>query len=75
VISKLGLTSYLQIVTFDGNGPQAQGVLTFSLSSNPASKYAKDQTRAFSEKNLGPLPFTEAQIQADPQYQSQVIKA
>jgi acyl-homoserine-lactone acylase len=50
-------------------------VLTFSLSSNPASKYAKDQTRAFSEKNLRPLPITKAQIKADPQYQSQVIKA
>ncbi|WET07818.1 MULTISPECIES: bifunctional acylase PvdQ [unclassified Pseudomonas] len=67
-------SSYLQIVTFDDNGPRAQGVLTFSLSSNPTSKYAKDQTRAFSEKNLRPLPFTEAQIKADPQYQLQVIK-
>jgi len=67
-------SSYLQIVTFDDNGPRAQGVLTFSLSSNPTSKYAKDQTRAFSEKNLRPLPFTEAQIKADPQYQSKVIK-
>ncbi|WP_448125099.1 bifunctional acylase PvdQ [Pseudomonas veronii] len=67
-------SSYLQIVTFDANGPRAQGLLTFSLSSNPASKYAKDQTHAFSEKNLRALPFSEAQIKADPQYQSQVIK-
>ncbi|QHF45105.1 acylase [Pseudomonas sp. S35] len=67
-------SSYLQIVTFDDNGPQAQGVLAFSLSSNPMSKYAKDQTQAFSEKKLRPLPFTEAQIKADPQYQTQRIK-
>lgn len=67
-------TSYLQIVTFDDNGPQAQGLLAFSVSSNPASKYAKDQTQAFSEKKLRPLPFTEAQIKADPQYQSQRIR-
>ncbi|MFV3015434.1 penicillin acylase family protein, partial [Pseudomonas sp. KHB2.9] len=67
-------SSYLQIVTFDANGPRAQGLLTFSLSSNPASKYAKDQTHAFSEKNLHALPFSEAQIKADPQYHSQVIK-
>ena len=67
-------TSYLQIVTFDDHGPQALGVLAFSESSNPASGYSKDQTRAFSEKKLRPLPFTDAQIQADPQYQQQLIK-
>lgn len=67
-------SSYLQIVTFDDQGPRAQGVLTFSLSSNPASKYAKDQTQAFSEKKLRPLPFTDAQIKADPQYQTQRVK-
>jgi len=67
-------TSYLQIITFDDNGPQAMGVLAFSESSNPASQYSKDQTRAFSEKKLRPLPFTDAQIQADLQYQQQLIK-
>ncbi|WP_338480961.1 acylase [Pseudomonas trivialis] len=67
-------TSYLQIVTFDDKGPQALGVLAFSESSNPDSKYSKDQTQAFSEKKLRPLPFTDAQIHADPQYQTQHIK-
>ena len=67
-------SSYLQIVTFDDQGPHAQGLLAFSLSSNPASKYSKDQTQAFSEKKLRPLPFTEAQIKADPQYQQHLIK-
>jgi acyl-homoserine-lactone acylase len=67
-------SSYLQIVTFDDKGPQAVGVLAFSESSNPASPYAKDQTQAFSEKKLRPLPFTEAQIKADPHYQQQRIK-
>ena len=67
-------SSYLQIVTFDDKGPQAQGLLAFSLSSNPASHYSSDQTQAFSEKKLRPLPFTEAQIKADPQYQQQLIK-
>ncbi len=67
-------SSYLQIVTFDDKGPHAEGVLAFSQSSNPASPHAKDQTQAFSEKKLSPLPFTEAQITADPQYQVQRIK-
>nr|WP_242551604.1 acylase [Pseudomonas sp. Marseille-Q1929] len=67
-------SSYLQIVTFDDNGPQAQGLLAFSLSSDPASRHGKDQTQAFSEKKLRPLPFTDAQIKADPQYQQLQIK-
>ncbi len=66
-------SSYLQIVTFDDQGPQAEGLLAFSLSSDPASKYSKDQTQAFSEKKLSPLLFTEQQIKADPHYQLQVI--
>nr|WP_257604098.1 acylase [Pseudomonas tolaasii] len=67
-------SSYLQIVTFDDKGPQAIGVLAFSESSDPESKYSRDQTQAFSEKKLRPLQFTEAQIKADPQYSHQLIK-
>lgn len=67
-------TSYLQIVSFDDKGPNALGVLAFSESSNPASAYSKDQTQAFSEKKLRPLPFTEAQIKADPHYQIHTVK-
>ncbi|MDN4546300.1 acylase [Pseudomonas sp. C32] len=67
-------TSYLQVVTFDDNGPQAKGLLAFSLSSDPASKYARDQTLAFSQKQLSVLPFTEQQITSDPQYQVQSIR-
>lgn len=67
-------TSYLQIVTFDDKGPQAKGLLAFSLSSDPASKHASDQTQAFSRKQLSVLPFTEQQITSDPHYQVQTIR-
>ncbi|WP_223416234.1 MULTISPECIES: acylase [unclassified Pseudomonas] len=67
-------TSYLQVVTFDDKGPQAKGLLAFSLSSDPASKHANDQTLAFSKKQLSVLPFTEQQITSDPQYQAQTIR-
>ncbi|CAN7473691.1 acylase [Pseudomonas sp. GL-B-26] len=67
-------TSYLQVVTFDDKGPQAQGLLAFSLSSDPASQYSRDQTLAFSRKQLSVLPFTEQQITSDPQYQVQTIR-
>jgi acyl-homoserine-lactone acylase len=67
-------TSYLQVVTFDDKGPHAQGLLAFSLSSDPASKYSRDQTQAFSKKQWSVLPFTEQQIKADPQYQLQTVR-
>ena len=67
-------TSYLQVVSFDEKGAHAQGLLAFSLSSDPASKYSRDQTEAFSKKQWSVLPFTEQQIQADPQYQVQTIQ-
>lgn len=70
----IGGTSYLQVVSFDEKGPHAQGLLAFSLSSDPMSKYSRDQTEAFSKKQWSVLPFTEQQIQADPQYQVQTIK-
>ncbi|MFJ2710685.1 acylase [Pseudomonas sp. NPDC087346] len=67
-------TSYLQVVTFDDKGPHAQGLLAFSLSSDPESKYSRDQTEAFSKKQWSVLPFTEQQIKADPQYQLQTVR-
>ena len=68
-------TSYLQTVTFDEHGPHAQGVLAFSISSDPASPHSQDQTRAFSNKQWQTLPFTEEQIKADPNYQRVQIKS
>jgi len=66
-------TSYVQVVTFDGQGPHAQALLAFSESSDPASAHASDQTEAFSNKQWSVLPFTEQQIKADPAYRLQVI--
>lgn len=66
-------TSYLNVVSFDEQGPQAQGLLAFSLSSDPASAHFRDQTEAFARNQWRVLPFTEAQIRTDGQYQSQLI--
>ncbi|MCF8986991.1 acylase [Pseudomonas syringae] len=66
-------TSYLQVVSFDEQGPRAQGLLAFSESSNPQSAHSSDQTEAFSKKQWQALPFTEQQIKADPAYEVQVI--
>lgn len=66
-------TSYLQLVSFTDQGPQARGLLAFSQSSEAGSAHAHDQTKAFSAKQLAVIPFTEAQIKADPEYREYVI--
>ncbi|WP_026145412.1 acylase [Pseudomonas asplenii] len=66
-------TSYLQVVSFDEQGPRAVGLLAPSLSSDPASAHFRDQTEAFSQKAWSMLPFTEEQIRADKEYRLQVI--
>jgi acyl-homoserine-lactone acylase len=58
-------SSYIQSVTFDGEGPIAKAVLTYSQSTNPASPFFSDQTREFSNKTLHSFPYTEAEIAAD----------
>jgi len=57
-------SSYMQIVTFDAKGPVAEGVLSYSQSTDPASPHYADQTLLYSEKRWNPLPFTPAEIKA-----------
>lgn len=59
-------SSYIQLVSFNERGPQAQGVLSFSQASEPSSPHFADQTRRFSAQQWAPLPFTREQIGADP---------
>ncbi|WP_217190125.1 acylase [Pseudomonas shirazica] len=66
-------TSYLQLVSFTDQGPEARGLLAFSQSSEAASVHAGDQTKAFAAGQLAVIPFTEAQIKADPEYREVVI--
>ncbi len=62
-------SSYIQLVRFTADGPQARGLLAFSQSSDPRSAHFLDQTLLFSRQAWPALPFTERQIQADPQLQ------
>lgn len=70
--------SYMQFVTFDANGPVAEGMLTYSQSSHILSPNFADQTKAYSDIYLKggkwiKLPFSEADIKADPAYKSITI--
>ena len=60
--------SYMQFVTWDDNGPVAEGILSYGQSSNPAHANFSDQTRKYSAGEWVKLPYTEAQIKADPNY-------
>lgn len=47
------------------SGPVAQGVLTYSQATNPASPYFSNMTRLYSEGRWADLPYTAAQLAAD----------
>jgi acyl-homoserine-lactone acylase len=59
-------SSYIQVVTFDDQGPVADGILTYSQSTDPASPHYADQTWLHAGKGWNRLPFHAADIAADP---------
>jgi len=60
--------SYLQFVTWDEGGPIAEGMLSYGQSSNPESVHFNDLTKLYAAGKWVKLPYTEAQITADPEY-------
>jgi acyl-homoserine-lactone acylase len=66
-------TSYLQFVTFDDDGPIADGILAPDQATDPASPYSAVQTRAFAREQLYRLPFTDRAIAGDPGYVRRVL--
>jgi len=58
-------SSWMMTVSFTDDGPKAKGILTYSESSNVLSPSFSDQSELYSSaKQLRPLLFTEAEIQA-----------
>ena len=57
-------SSYIQVVTFDAAGPVAEGVLTYSQSTDPDSPHFADQTWLYSRKQWNRLPYAAADIRA-----------
>ena len=58
--------SYLHVVDLTPDGPAARGLLTYSQATEPASPWYGDQLTSYSDGTWLDLPFTEAQIAADP---------
>ncbi|MDX1587479.1 MAG: penicillin acylase family protein [Oleiphilaceae bacterium] len=58
--------SYIQTVTWDDNGdPVAEGFVTYSQSTDPASPYFQNMTEAYAEKQWIRFPFTRQQQARD----------
>lgn len=66
-------SSYVQLVTFDGQGPQATAVLAYSQSTDPTSPHYADQAARFTALDWIAQPFTDRQIETDPNYQTESI--
>jgi len=59
-------TSYIHLVSFGEDGPQARGLLVYGQSTDPRSPHYADQLPLYAAKQLPLLPFTPAAIAADP---------
>ena len=66
-------SSYIQAVTFDASGPVARGILTYSQSTDPTSAHFADQTALYATGRFAALPFSAAQIAADPNLKTSKI--
>jgi acyl-homoserine-lactone acylase len=68
-------SSYMQVVTFDAQGPVADGVLSYSQSTDPASPHYADQTWLYSKKDWNRLPFAPADIKAQETSREHIAEA
>lgn len=60
--------SFIQVISWDKDGNlDARGMLTYSQSQEPESDHYDDLTRLYSEGKWIRFPFSEAEIQADPE--------
>lgn len=71
-------SSYIQFVTFDSNGPVAEGITTYSQSVHSSSPHFSDMTQLYSDIFLKgskwvKLQFKEEDIKADPAYATMSI--
>jgi acyl-homoserine-lactone acylase len=67
-------TSYVQTVGFNDDGPVAQAMLVYGQSVDPSSPWYADQVSLYSQKKWPVLPFTDAEVRADPAYTVKILK-
>ena len=63
-----GGNSYIQVISWDEAGNlDPRAILTYSQSPEPDSPHYADMTRLYSQREWVRLPFSDAQINADPE--------
>ncbi|MFV8570625.1 penicillin acylase family protein [Marinobacter sp.] len=68
--------SYIQTVSWREDGtPLAEGFITYSQSTDPASPYYRDMTESYSEKQWVRFPYTDEDISADPAQKTMMLQA
>jgi len=67
--------SFVCVVGFGDEGPEAEGLLVYGQSGDPASPHHVDQVEAFARKELRPMRFTDAAIDADPELHTLVVRS
>ena len=60
-------SSYIQVVTFDANGPVTDAILTYDQATDPRSPHYADQTLLHARKGWVRLPFHRTEIDSDPE--------
>jgi acyl-homoserine-lactone acylase len=60
-------TSFMLVVDFGTKPPRAEALLAYGESSDPRSPHFRDQLELFWQKQLRPVAFSDAEIQADPE--------
>jgi acyl-homoserine-lactone acylase len=68
-------SSFIMAVELTPEGPRSRTILTYSESANPASPHYTDQTVLFSRKEWVSERFTEAEINADHQLQTTLLRS
>lgn len=67
--------SYIQVIGWDEDGNlDARGILTYSQSPEPDSPHYADLTRLYSQGGWVDFPFTEDEIQADPNLETITLR-
>ncbi len=66
-------SSFVMVCMLTAEGPKAKAILTYGQSSDPLSPQFTDQAKLFSQRKFRDMPFTDAEIAADPNVTTQTL--
>ncbi len=66
-------SSFVMACMLTADGPHAKAVLTYGQSSDPLSPQFTDQAKLFAQRKFRDMPFTDAEIAADPNLTTQTL--